>query len=294
MEKAILKTLIYADIFDYPLKVWEIHKWLIGQKVNLYQVEKTLEKLRVKGKALRVKDYYFLPRKANLVAKRKGREKQSAKYLRKAKVLTFILKLIPWIKLVGISGGLAMDNAEKKDDIDLFLVTTKNRLWLSRILTIGILDFMGVRRKAKMKGFQVAGKLCLNILLEEDKLEQSNKDMYLAHEVLQMRPLWYRDGIYEKYLQDNQWVFKYVPNWIGSQYQVLSSKYYGKRKIHNTKYVIHNMLFDIFEKLAKKLQLWYMKPPQGMERIEDGALYFHPKDIRPKILKLYRQKIGTP
>ena len=49
---------------------------------------------------------------------------------------------------------------------------------------------------------------------------------------------------------------------------------------------------DYIEKLAKWIQLKIMRKPEGMERIADGALYFHPQDIRPKILKLYRQKIS--
>src|SRR5262245_34090416 len=46
MESAILKTLIYADIFDYPLKAWEIHKWLISKKkCELSEVEESLRRL---------------------------------------------------------------------------------------------------------------------------------------------------------------------------------------------------------------------------------------------------------
>ena len=306
MKKAILRTLIYADIFDYPLKIWEIHKWLIGppagragRKATLRQVERALKRLnqesrqrRGSPKAARIKNkasYYFLPKKGGLISKRQRRQKQSIKYLRKAQVLTSILKLIPWIKLVGISGGLAMDNANKTDDIDLFVITSKNRLWISRILALGLLSLTGQRRKAGDFGREIAGKLCLNILLEEDRLEQSNKDIYLAHEVLQMKVLWERDGVYSKYLEDNSWAFKFLPNWVGNS---------GKSKnSHNTKYtsqrlvslwpIIHNTV-NFIEILARKFQLWYMESPKGMERIENGALYFHPHDCRQKVLVQYR------
>ncbi len=294
MEKAILKTLIYADIFDYPLKVWEIHKWLIGRKANLRQVEGALAHLSEKRKAKSEKGYYFLPQREGLVTKRKRREKHSERYLRKARILTQILKLIPWIKLVGVSGGLAMGNADKKDDIDLFIITAKNRLWISRLLSVGILDFLGVRRKVGMTGKKAAGKLCINTLLEEDKLEQSNKDIYLAHEVLQMKVLWQREEIYSKYLLDNKWAFRFLPNWIGSDTSLR-----GVKRRSNLKRDRHAPLaMTMLENLAKWLQLKIMKKPKGMERIEDGALYFHPNDIRPKILKLYERKIqktiGTP
>lgn len=301
MEKAILKTLIYADIFDYPLTIFEIHKWLIGEKATLRQVEKVLGKMHQVSSIKYYGGYYFLPGRDELVAKRLTRRRQSIVHLRKAKVLTSFLKVIPWIKLVGISGGLAMDNAGKLDDIDLFIVTSKNRLWLARLLALNLLSLTGQRRKVNDFGRKIAGKLCLNILLEEDRLEQSNKDIYLAHEVLQMRVLWQRDGVYSKYLLDNEWAFRFLPNWINSSNQVVSSKYNVARgntkKSHTTNYIPHSTL-DFIETLVKKFQLWYMRKPQGMERIEDGALYFHPNDRRPAVLQNYKMKIshifGTP
>lgn len=280
MEKAVLKTIIYSDIFDYPLKINEIHKWLVGKKVTLRQVEKMLIRLNKESGIKNYGQYYFLRKRDRLAAKRRHREKQSKTYFRKAKILSQVLKLIPWIKLVGVSGGLAMGNADWKDDIDLFIVTSKNRLWISRLLTLGLLSLTGQRRKKVDSGKRIAGKLCVNILLEEDKLEQKNKDIFVAHEVLQMRPLWYRAGIYSKFLEDNSWAFKFLPNWITES--VTSSKYLVSRE---------NIFFNVFEKYAKWLQLRIMQKPQGMERIEEGAVYFHPGDCRLKVLSEYKAKI---
>ncbi len=294
VEKAILKTLIYADIFDYPLTVFEIHKWLIGRKVTLRQVEKTIEGLKGKGKVKSQGEYYFLSERDGLVVKRKRREKRSEQYLRKTRILTQILRLVPWIKLVGVSGGLAVENADRSDDIDLFIITGKNRLWISRLLVLGLLSLTGQRRKVGDFGRKIAGKLCINTLLEEDRLAQISKDIYLAHEVLQMRPLWYRNGIYSKYLLDNEWAFKFLPNWVGNARGPATLSLRGALATKQSRLPreLRSLAMTWVEKLAKWWQLQYMSKPQGMERIEDGALYFHPQDIRPKILKLYKQKIS--
>ena len=45
------------------------------------------------------------------------------------------------------------------------------------------------------------------------------------------------------------------------------------------------------EILARKFQLKIMQKPKGRERIEDGALYFHPHDIRQQVLSKYEQKL---
>lgn len=297
MEKAILKTLNYADIFDYPLKAYEIHKWLIGRKANLRQVESVLGRLVQSSKCKVQNGYYYLPKRVDLVGKRKRKEKQSGYYFKKTKLLTSLLKLIPWVKLVGISGGLSMDNASKLDDIDLFIVTSKNRLWLSRILTLGLLSLTGQRRKVGENGRKIAGKLCINMLLEEDRLALVDKDIYLAHEVLQMKVLWERDGMYQKYLEDNEWVFKYIPNWTISSLRAPKGR---GNLLRNGKIASSLPLLAMtVERLAKWIQLKIMKQPLGMERIEDGGLYFHPDDCRPKVLNEFKRRIlklnsGTP
>lgn len=279
MEKAILKTLVYSDIFSYPLKGYEVYKWLLHKQTTLLKVEKALNSLIKKGKVEFYKDYYFLKGKRELVAIRARRAKYSKAFFNKAKLITQVLKIIPWIKLVGISGGLALNNSEKKDDIDLFLITSKNRLWISRFLTILLLDILGVRRKVNMRK-KLSGKFCLNTILDEDHLEQSLKDLYTSHEVLQMKVIWQREGIYTKYLSDNDWGFKFLPNW--------SSKIKYIRPGRKEESEVLNLLED----LARMLQLNVMKEPKGMERIEEGGLYFHPTDYRGKIIKEFKRRIS--
>lgn len=284
MEKAILKTLVYADIFDYPLRVWEIHKWLIGKSASLPQVEKNLNKLKEKKRALSIRGYCYLNNRAAIINKRLKKEKHSKYFLKKAKLVAFLLKTIPWVKLVGISGGLALENCGPKDDIDIFVITQKNRMWICRFFMLGLLFLLGLQRRRSFNKKQAAGKVCLNMILEEDKLQQQKRDLFIAHEVLQMKVLWQRDGIYTKFLADNQWVFKFLPNWTGSLYQ--------STKTLNTKYIIHNTFANIMEYLARKFQLWYMKKPKGAEKIQEGTLYFHPKDIGEDVLAEYKKNLN--
>ncbi len=295
MEKAILSTLIYADIFDYSLKIYEIHKWLVGRKVTLRQAEKTLKKLNYELRIMNKGEYYFLKRRESVVLKRQRKEKQSAIYFRKAKILCQILKIIPFVKLVGISGGLAMENAGKSDDIDLFIITAKDRMWISRLFILGLLSLTGQRRKRTDQGRKIAGKICINILLAEDKLEQSNKDIFTAHEVLQMRVLWQRNGIYSKYLSDNSWAFKFLPNWVSnvlpSPFSLSSPHRRGSNSERELVKWIPAFAGMTMENIAKWLQLKIMQRPLGMERINDGALYFHPKDCRLEVLQKYNQKV---
>ncbi len=291
MKRAILKTLAYADIFDYPLKAYEIHKWIISKRASLQEVQKGLSKLTNEGRIGKYKDYYFLPKRGKQVLRRIKNAKLSRSLMFRARFLTQILKIIPWIKLVGVSGGLAMENAGKKDDIDLFLITSRNRLWLSRLFATLVLTLLTVRRSRKTKS--VSGKFCLNIFLTEDDLKQQRKDLYTAHEILQMKPLWQRDGIYKNFLEKNDWAFKHLPNWVGVPGSALGRERHALKGKTGRKGNSPNAFADMLEILAKKMQLWYMKAPEGMERIWDGALYFHPQDYNPKILKEYKNRLKS-
>lgn len=292
MEKAILKTLIYSDIFEYPLTLYEIHKWLIGKKINLRQLEKVL---KLSKKVRNKKGYFFLRGKDSLVGKRLRRQKQSLLYIRKVTLIAYLFKIIPWLKLVGISGGLSMENADKRGDIDLFIITSKNRLWLSRLLILGLLSFLGQRRKVTDSLKAASGKICCNILVDTDHLNQQRHDIYTSHEVLQMKVLWQRDEIYSKYLSDNYWVFKFLPNWVASlgvlppQYPVVRPRLASIAAVMRREPSSASPL-ALLEILSKRIQLKIMQKPKGMERLEEGALYFHPNDVRDRVLKKYRKR----
>lgn len=297
MEKAILKTLIYCDIFDYPLTIFEIHRWLTDKKSNLRQVESTIGRLRGKyEQSLRssdlqvsnIKGYYFLSKRKGLVKKRLERQRYSKLYFRKAYFISQLLRLIPWIKLVGISGGLAMDNAGKSDDIDLVIITDKNRMWICRLITLGILEITGQRRKASDSKKSSAGKICCNLILEQDQLEQKSKNLFSAHEVLQMKVLWQRDNTYHKFLAVNTWAFKFLPNWVGD---LSSPRRRGSKSEQDLFNWIPAFTGMTLEKWAKNYQLKVMQTPKGQERIEEGALYFHPQDYSKEVLEKYRQRI---
>lgn len=288
MEKAILKTLIYYDIFNFPLKAWEIHKWLIEKDASLKQVENSLKSLIKKSKIKKQNDYYFLAARKKLVRERELKELSSRHHLTIAKYISILFKLIPWIKLVGISGSLSMMGSSKKDDIDLFVITGKNRIWISRLLLIFINSLTGLRRTRREKILSAHGKICINLILDTESLEQNKKNIYVAHEVLQTKILWQRDEIYSDFLHTNFWAFKFLPNWkstiIESQkLKVKSQKQNSKLKSSKT--------VDLLEKLAKRLQLKIMGNPDKSERIEDSALYFHPEDKGVKILETYSRNL---
>jgi hypothetical protein len=284
MEKAILKTLAYGDIFDFPMKAWEIHKWLINRKSSLQEIEKALLSLSNKGKIKNKKGIYYLKSRKGLLSIRQKRREISERRISEARWVIGLLKVIPWIKLVGISGDLAMENSNEKSDIDLFIVSQKNRLYLSRLISLSILGFLGKRRRREDKEDTAAGKFCVNLLVEEDQISFDKKDLYLAHEILQMKLLWEREGMYSRLLEENSWVFDTLPNWTSSIERELAHK---KRKNVKNK---HNYL-DNLNRILGWMQLRYMGGLSGSEQIKSGALYFHPEDKRGWVMAEFQRRL---
>jgi len=214
VKKAVLRTLAYADVFDYPLTVSEIWQFLITKKkTSLSIVQKTLN-LMVKQKKLATdSQFYFLSDRGQTVLKRLKREKSSLQKLKIAHRVANWLKLIPTIKMVAVTGALAMNNSAKDDDIDFLIVTGKNCLWLTRLFSVLLVELVSQRRRPGDK--KVKDKICLNMFLDEAHLEvpQKEQNLFTAHEVCQLKPLWDRQEIYQKFINQNQWFQKYLANW---------------------------------------------------------------------------------
>lgn len=208
LQKRILKTLVYADIFDYPLTFNQLKKFLItSQKKDFKIGDVKLKEIAEKG------NYFFLRGREKIVKERKRKEKYADRKLKIAQQVVRVLRLIPFIKMVAVTGNLAMRNANQEDDIDFLIITQRKRLWLSRFLAVVLLELLGKRRRPEEK--EVKDKICLNMFLDEDHLEMSEKqqNLFSAHEILQLKSLYEKDDFYDKFLDQNRWVKKFLANW---------------------------------------------------------------------------------
>lgn len=304
-EEAILKTLAYHDIFDYPLTLEEIHKFLIGKKASLESIEseilnllnakkiveysskevRSLNSSRLRSNNI---ELYSLQNRQKLFSLRKQRAKYSESKLKRAQLFSFLLSLIPNVKMVGISGALAMDNSKKSDDIDLMVICAKNTLWTTRLLAnLLLLPF-----KRDPQGKKIADRACLNLYLDESELKISPQNLYIAHEICQMRPIFDRNKTYSQFIKSNHWIFKFLPNWqpqevVNSKWKMVNRK--ASPKKINSLFTINNLPI---EKIFKSFQLWYMRSKISTERIGNTQLFFHPRDTEKSIMAEYKKRLN--
>ena len=296
LSEAILATLAYHDIFEYPLTVDEIHQYLISRLVSKKKLIGNLLVLVNLGKIGKKDGYYYLRNKSVLVATRRRRRGHSEAKLKRAKLFANILKLIPTLKLVGISGALAMHNSSQNDDIDLVLMTSKGTLWTSRFLANLLLSPF----KRNPYGQKVADKACLNVFIDEKKLRISPPGLYLAHEVCQMKPLWDRDNIYQKFIKANSWVKEFLPSWkpkemVNGKYQsVFLMNQKGKMVNRKSKKQVHSLFtinYSLIENFLRSFQLWYMRGKITTEKIGAHQLFFHPASTGEWVMGEYKKRL---
>ncbi|MEK9147268.1 MAG: hypothetical protein AAB639_03660 [Patescibacteria group bacterium] len=289
LSESILATLAYHDIFDYPLKVDEVHKYLIAAKSSLSSVQEVLRELKVLGIIGERHGYFFLKNRPNLVAARLQRAKYSHAKLKRAKLYSKLLTLIPTVQLIAISGALAMENSHKKDDIDLVLISKKNTLWTTRFLA-NILLFP-FKRKPQTDS-TTDNKACLNLFLDEGDLTINPQNLYFAHEIAQMKPLWDKETTYSRFIKANIWIHKYLPNWQpeSSQLSVHSSRKVKPSTVNRFSPENETQPSAV-ENFLRNFQLWYMRKKVSTEKIGEHQLFFHPSDTPEWVLKQYRKSI---
>jgi hypothetical protein len=198
LVKAILATLAYHDIFDYPLTEKELKLWLYKYNVSVKDLKPALKHLLGHKKIVFEFNRYALANRKHIISQ--YLEKLPATYAKQAlaKRIGRFLQLVPWVQMIGLTGNLAMSNAQLNDDIDLMFICQKNRLWLSRLLVLAILFFTGNKRAYKSTKHK--DKACPNLWLDTSSLSVLAKNAFTAHEVLAVMPLFDRDNVEKRFL----------------------------------------------------------------------------------------------
>jgi hypothetical protein len=200
-RRAILYTVAYADIFDYPLTVEELQRYLIAFPASLEAVLETLAGL-VSDRSVILKDRHVtLPGREDILAARQRRSAAAERLWPRARRYGHMLARLPFVRMVAVTGALAVDNVEAEADLDYLVITRSGRLWLCRAMVILLV------RRAALSG----DILCPNYFLAESALTFDEHNLYTAHELTQMVPLSGMD-IYRRIRRLNPWTAGYLPN----------------------------------------------------------------------------------
>ena len=203
LDAAILRTVLYADVFDFPLTISELHHFLIANHaVDIGAVERALaQSARLRDRVGQAEGFVFLAGRADLVALRRGRERASAALWELALRYGGWLARLPFVRMVALTGALSMRNAQDGDDLDYLVVTAPGRVWLARAFSIALV------RLVKRRGVVI----CPNYVLAETALAQEPQNLFIAHEIAQMIPI-AGPPVYARLRAANPWTASLLPN----------------------------------------------------------------------------------
>ena len=195
---SVFHTLAYADVFDYPLTATEVYRYLTSAAASFEDVSLALTDAKLFSK---IDDYYTLRGREGIVETRRRRAEVSSRLWLKAARYGQIIASLPFVRMVAVTGSLAMSNVEEGKDIDFMIVAAPQHLWTCRAFALF------VARLAKLEGVD----LCPNYLVTTNALALDEHSLYVAHELAQMIPLSGRE-IYVEMLRLNNWMADYLPH----------------------------------------------------------------------------------
>lgn len=311
LEKRILATISYYDIFDYPLTANEIYSYLIKRNSSgdsdyentLGDVMEALEKSEILSEKIRVRfGFYFLTGRENIMEKRLERKKIADQKWKKARRIFRLLEITPFLRGIFISGSLALGNSRDDSDVDLIVVAKWGRIWTVRTFITLLTSLFGARRHGKV----TRDMICLNHYITHKSLRIPFESLYNAQSYIHLVNLYKKkadEEVFGKFQKENEWIGKYAENKITELGTHRSIK--GNSVLSHISKIFEFILSggagDFLEKKFSEFQSARIKndplykKPGGRIMISDKQLEFHPdsheKFVIPEF-NLRMEKLG--
>ncbi|MEP0262718.1 nucleotidyltransferase domain-containing protein [Dokdonia sp.] len=195
-----LKPLLYFSLFKYPLTKEEVVAFSNSKDPNT--VHQELKSLVEGGVIYKIKDFYSCENDATQIERRLAGNEGARKIAKKADRMSRLISKFPFVEGVGISGALSKGFFDEDGDIDFFIITSKQRLWVARTLLILYKKIFLLNSK---KYF------CVNYFISENSLEIEEKNLFTATELVTLIPM-YGNGSFKRFYDINTWAYAKFPN----------------------------------------------------------------------------------
>tara|TARA_R110002049_G_scaffold246247_4_gene420264 strand:+ start:1642 stop:2541 length:900 start_codon:yes stop_codon:yes gene_type:complete len=283
----IIQALAYFDIFKHPLRKEELAN-LAG--ISNSEAETILVELTAQKVCYSFDQHFSIfHRTDELVNLRVQKERKASNYFKKLPFYARLISSFPFVRSIAISGSLSKGVMHDDGDIDYFIITAPNRMWICRTFLI---LFKKVFLLNSKKYF------CINYLVDENHLEIIDKNIFTAIEVSHLLPV-YNEPLINQLKKENNWTEEYLPRFkhLNKVKQVEESK--------PVKKILEKLLSG---NLGERLDLFFMKTtykrwgqkfrhfdPTKLQltmRSDRGVSKHHPQDFQNKVLTAYQERIN--
>ena len=291
LQREILRTLLYYDIWEYPLHLRELPLFLKTESPVSPDLIRTIASNDGFNGILEHNDYYFVQgRDKTIVERRLERERHARWMWKMARLSMHVIKRFPFVRAVFVSGDLSKNSTARGSDVDFFILTEPGRLWITRTLLI---LFKKVFLLNSKKFF------CLNYFKTTDQLSEEGYNIYSATEVAHLKPL-YNMALYDMFMNSNMWIREFFPQY---QQGVLPSV-----RTNNRRSVVQRLIEALFRLLPldridtllmeNMQRVWERRYPQYDGTVRDRIFRSTKQESRAyggnfqeKILSMYARKL---
>jgi len=202
-----------------------------------------------------------------------------------------ILGRFPYVKGLAISGSLSKNYSTESSDIDFFIITTANRLWIARTI-------MHLYKKVSF----LTGKqkwFCMNYYIDEAKPEIAEKNIFTAIEIATLLPMQGKPALHT-FMDINSWIKDYFPvaantiddvpgikkGWPGKIIEMFFNNRFGNW--------LDDHLMNITKRRWAKKEKRQVKNDHGFTMSMDVSKHYskpNPAFFQRRIIEMYKAKL---
>lgn len=297
LDRSILETVTYFDLFDYPLTLSELYRylWRPPAGTTLLDVEHAITAL---PQLTQANGLVYVHGREMLGEIREQRYLESERKFRKRRRYLWLLSGLPGVEAIWIVNTMAYHNVRADSDIDLLIVARPEKIWSARFFTTAVAKLLGIRPTTQY----TKDTLCLSFYLTSatmnlSALAANTHERYEAYWLAQIMPVYDPQSLLERCWKINAWARLNVPN---AQPMAL---HYNRSIRHSWWQTCGHALgrLLLWESVWRAIQRWLLpqrlralqgSPADGIVVLSDHLLKFHTIDPRPTITARFEQQLA--
>lgn len=230
---------------------------------------------------------------------------QSFSWTKKAPLMSDFLSFIkkrnrlfsnfPFVKEIYLANSISFNALHKDSDIDLFVITEKQKIWTARLIMSLLMAFFHIKRNKKTE----YKRFCLSFFIDEENIDIEHllideKDIYFPYRIAHLVPL-YQEHKTDAFFKKNIWIHRFLPNLPPKQNIFLGNDLVEGRGIFKNiiEFLLKGKIWIGLEIVIKKI---WTKRIQDIKKkspeihhwiiVKEGILKFH-YDKRKKYSDLF-------
>lgn len=289
-QEAVLRTLCYFDLFQYPLTRKEVQHFL-PEHFDPDHTRLALDELVCRQQIFLFDGFYSLANDPARVQRRRDGNERAVRLLEKARRIGRFLHQFPFVEAIAVSGSLSKNFADPDADIDFFIITKANRLWTARTLMHLYKKFTFITGRQHYH--------CMNYYIDEEAFLLQEQNIFTAVEIKTLLPVCGEEAT-QAFFSANKWADDWLPC---CDYRLQRSKDPKRSWLKRLgEWMLRGSMGQRLESFffRTSTRRWKRKQEQGL-RNNKGlrmGLVSHPHyaksdpgDFQQKILSLYAERV---